>query len=217
MRFHISSYILVLLFSSTFNTTTAVEANPYPVKQQINVFGNDVLYPVSAWQESAYRDRSQEKHKGSLYNTYRKQKNRTFILEHIPHNETFTTWSKLSALSASFHPDQKDLNPQIIAYQNKMIFKKSCSFYHYLEIPAKTNSTSGIIITIFCETIKDTDEGEVMVKFITTTANHTTLQIYSEWKGQPFNVWDESTWPVSWSKIMDQVQRYQYITINTDQ
>ena len=214
MQFNLQT-ITALLLSSILNIAIAGKDNPFAVKQQINVFGNDIIYPVPAWQESAYHKHNPNKHKQELFNTYKKQQNRTFIFEQIPQDETFKTWSKLSALSASFHPDEKDLNPQIVAYRNKMIFKKSCSFYHYLEIPAKTNSTSGVIITIFCENINNTSEGEVMVKFITTTPNHTTLQIYSEWKGKPFNAWDEATWPVSWDQIMDQVERFQHIEIET--
>ena len=90
-----------------------------------------------------------------------------------------------------------------------------CTFYQYLEIPVHTKTSQGLIVTIFCEQIKNTHEGEIMVKFITTTPNYTTVQIYSEWKGATFDALDEATWPVSWATLQDQIKRYQKINITT--
>ncbi len=209
---------LIAIFSAIVLQSTVLATPDQPrVKQTINVFGNQVTYPMSAWQEAEYHQFKQSKRTSELFNTYQQQKNRSFIFEQIPSKETFKIWTKLNALSAIFHPDQKHVTPEHIAYNNKGTFKKSCTSYQYLEIPVKTKTSRGLIVTIFCEQIKNTNEGEVMVKFITTTTNFTTIQIYSEWKGAPFNALDEETWPVSWDTIKDQIERYKMVDIVTKQ
>ena len=84
-----------------------------------------------------------------------------------------------------------------------------------MEIPVSTKTSDGIIITLFCEQINHTNDGEIMVKFITTTPNQTTIQAYTEWKGSTFNVLDQKTWPVSWSTITGQIKRYQQVEVYT--
>lgn len=205
---------LIGIFSAIVLQSTVLATPDQPrVKQTINVFGNQITYPMSAWQEAEYHQLKQSKRNSDLFNVYRQEQNRKYIFEQIPSNETFKTWTKLNAIFAIFHPDQKNITADHIAYNNKSIFKKSCTSYQYLEIPVQTKTSRGLIVTIFCEQIKKTQEGEVMVKFITITPNLTSIQIYSEWKGAPFDALDEETWPVSWDVIKSQIERYKHISI----
>lgn len=205
---------LIAIFSAILLQSTVLASPDQPhVKQTINVFGNQITLPMSAWQEAAYHQYKQNGSKSELFNTYRQEKNRTFIFEQIPAEENFKQWTKLNAISAIFHPDRKHITADHLAFNNKSVFKKACSSYMYMEIPVQTDTVQGLILTIFCEQIKKTQEGEVMVKFITTTPNLTSIQIYSEWKGAPFDALDEETWPVSWDVIKDQIERYKLISI----
>ncbi|MAR83336.1 MAG: hypothetical protein CMF55_00880 [Legionellales bacterium] len=209
--------LIAILTGITLQSTALATPDQPRIQQTINIFDNQITYPMSAWQEAEYHQLKQSKRKSELFNTYRQQKNRSFIFEQIPSKETFKIWTKLNAISAIFHPDQKQVTPEHIAYNNKDTFKKSCTSYQYIEIPVQTKTSRGLIVTIFCEQIKKTQEGEIMVKFITTTPNLTSIQIYSEWKGAPFNALDEKTWPVSWDTIKDQIERYKMVDIVTKQ
>ena len=211
----ILSLITKIIISAAFILGSTVLAENYRLKQKITVFGNEVILPMSAWQVYEYAEYKRTQSDGPLFRSHRQQKNRQFILEQIPINQTFSDWTSLSATLAIYHPDEKHLTAKHFAYSNKMFFKKSCSFYQYMEIPVSTKTSDGIIITLFCEQINHTNDGEIMVKFITTTPNQTTIQAYTEWKGSAFNVLDQKTWPVSWSTITGQIKRYQQVEVYT--
>jgi len=211
----ILTLIMKILISAAFILGSTVLAENHRLKQKITVFGNEVILPMSAWQAAEYAEYKRTQSNGPLFRTHRQQKNRQFILEQVPMNQTFKDWTSLSAILAIFHPDEKHLTAKHFAYSNKMFFRKSCNFYQYMEIPVSTKTSEGYIITLFCEKINHTNDGEIMVKFITTTPNQTTIQAYTEWKGSAFNVLDQKTWPVSWSTITGQIKRYQQVEVYT--
>jgi len=169
------------------------------------------------WQELAmnqYLNSTNKEHQ-IAFKTFTYEKGGIFILEQIPNDQYLDDWSTMYAIHAANYSKQTPIDMNIMINANKQVFKDNCVNFKYAESPVKTSSIDSVIITIFCDQIKETQEGEIMVKHITVTKDNQSIEIYQEWKGDKFIIDQQSTWPVTQSDIDNITQRLSSISIRS--
>lgn len=222
MTFRIITLFIGLALSASatvFSANTDTQTESY-MNGVIHIYGNEVRFPMTAWQEEALDRHHKHKRKKHLeaFQTYTNEEDGIFIFEQMPNEDSFDNWSKLYSILGMDHAKEKPINVYMISNANHKIFKESCLDYRYVEEAASESPHETTLITLFCEQIKGTQEGEIMVKHISVTQDNQSIEIYHEWKGPAFDHRKPSTWPASPEDINDIKQRFNHISIlNTSQ
>ncbi|HAV93834.1 MAG: hypothetical protein CMF52_02875 [Legionellales bacterium] len=222
MQIHSHNYYLQVVIRLTLTTIicsvvyaakiTEVDQNTKFVGQ-IHLYNNVVNFPIPIWQQKAMLANGSRQSKSSdqPYKTYRKEVPGQIIIEMIPKNETFENWTHLFAILAYHVPK----TPTITQMQNisRSIFIESCKKLSISDQVFTKITHKATLETYICSGLDDSQEGEIMVKYIGILPNGLIINIYQEWKSKGLQINDPTTWPISQETLKTTQKEFADISI----
>ncbi|MFT6658830.1 MAG: hypothetical protein ACJAZW_001995 [Maritalea sp.] len=180
---------------------TAAQAEE-PPNHNVMLYGNLLLFHGPSWVSSV--ENSIE-----LSEISRKNEKTHFLLELIPKNEKFESWSKIFAVLAE--PD-KSLTPEIIAEQTYGVYGGACNdaVFDSVQLPKTGNSgtqLSGYLFVIHCPSYRNDPKRGQITAYRILKSGDVTARVYQEWRGPAYDVQDKASWPASFNEISLMVQR----------
>lgn len=180
---------------------------------QIHLYNNVVNFPIPIWQQKAMLVDGQCQSEGSeqTSKTYRKEMPGQIIVEMIPKNETFENWTHLFAILAYHAPK----TPTVKQMQNisRSIFIESCKKLSISDQVFTKITHKATLETYICSGLDDSQEGEILVKYIGILPNGLIINIYQEWKSKGLQISDPKTWPISQETLKTTQKEFADISI----
>ncbi|MEZ5758810.1 MAG: hypothetical protein R3D86_11370 [Emcibacteraceae bacterium] len=200
--------ITIFIFSLLSLPTVAKE-----VESTINLYGNVFTYGIPPWIDPNAADfKEEDLLKKSKY--FKDQKGPSFIIEAIPVDQEFDSWTTIFAIKA--------LNlgqaVPISRWEDQTLntFRQTCGdvSIEYLD----TGSTASLVQIICPKVLGYTQDGyndgvgEIAL-FAFYISGTTLISHYIEWRGKAFHPLDKAAWPVDDNMLSKQISALKKTTV----
>lgn len=171
--------------------TLAGHADEAPsIRSSINLYGKGLLYGSPPWLTGDPAKMLEQ------IKTKRHQNGNFFMLEMIPANEEFETWTQMFAVTAT--RVGRTVPVSFVLDNSKAFFEKSCKG---LDITILAKTEYAALSRVDCpKTINSKgygkDTGQIGL-FVDMVHEGVLISHYAEFRGQSFDVKDPKSWPVT--------------------